>query len=533
MAPGNGKGDEEEAQIEAHSLVLGESGGEVAEIPLHCLARHGIIAGTTGTGKSRAMQMLAEQLSDAEISVFVSDVKGDASGFCLEGEESERNKLAPYPPHALQANYWSVSGRFARMRFSISEIGSILFSRLLVLNPTQESHLSIAFSYARKKGIPLDTPAQLLDVLDELVSTAQRGISPTSISVIERKVIALEESGLGRMFGKPSLKLVDLVGLNVLNLSDARSDMAVAIAPAFLLQKLFDHLPEVGDVDKPEIVIFFDEAHYLFKESNRSLRDHIVTILKQIRSKGVSVFFVTQDVTDIPDEILGQLSTKIIFAQKPMTEKGNSKLKALVRSFPNPKPETFETVKKMPPGTALLSTLDDDGNQTEPAVVKVFAPATTMAVVPDQVLRKATDPELIARYAKLETPLVKPKKAAPPAEMKAQIREQAARPQPMKEARVNEVKVKETFVEKKAVRQSGPSSLDRILGALLSLLRFIMKVVGMLFGPLVFKPAKSLFKYFTKKPVRVLYLLLALLILYIVAVNWAIIGSMLEKLRLN
>jgi len=536
MAAGNTT-DEEEAPIETTSLALGESDGEVAEIPLHYLTRHGIIAGTTGTGKSRAMQMLAEQLTDADISVFVSDVKGDASGFCVQGGESDRNKLAPYPPHELKANYWSVSGRFARMRFSISEIGSILFSRLIVLNPTQESHLSIAFSYARKKGLPIDTSGQLLDILDELVSTGQRGISPSSISVIQRKVIALEESGLGKMFGKPSLRLVDLLGLNVLNLSDARSDMAVALAPAFILQKLFDNLPEVGDVEKPEIVIFFDEAHYLFKESNRSLRDLMVTVLKQIRSKGVSVFFVTQDVTDIPDEILGQLSTKIIFAQKPMTEKGNSRLKALVRSFPNPKPETFETIKKMPPGTALLSTLDDEGNQTEPAVVKVFAPATTMAIVPDPVLRKATDPELIARYAKPETQNAKPKKVPlpanipetkrqiPPESTKTQTRPMAASPQ--------QVRVKEVIVEKKVVRPSGPSLLDRLLGALLSLLRFIMKAVGMLFDPIVFKPAKALFKYFTKKPIRILYLVLALLILYIIFVNWQIIVSTLEKFKLS
>ncbi|MFH0737192.1 MAG: helicase HerA-like domain-containing protein [Candidatus Micrarchaeota archaeon] len=533
MAAGKNNGDDEEASLEPHSLVLGESGNEVAEIPLHYMTRHGIIAGTTGTGKSRAMQVLAEQLTDADISVFVSDVKGDASGFCVQGEESERNKLAPYPSHALKANYWSVSGRFARMRFSIQEIGSILFSRLLALNPTQESHLSIAFSYARKKGLPLDTTAQLLDILDELVTTGQRGISPSSISVIQRTVIALEESGLGAMFGKPSLRAVDLLGLNVLNLSDARKDMAVALAPAFILQKLFDSLPEVGDVEKPEIVIFFDEAHYLFKESNRSLRDLMVTVLKQIRSKGVSVFFVTQDVTDIPDEILGQLSTKIIFAQKPMTEKGNSRLKALVKSFPNPKPETYETIKKMPPGTALLSTLDDDGNQTEPAVVKIFAPASTMAIVPDPVLRKATDPELIQRYAKPETQNAKPKKVAPPAVVDAPARPVAASPQKAKEAGGKEVRVREVIVEKKAVKPSGPSSLDRFLGALLSLLRFIIKAVGMVLDALVMKPAKSLFKYLTKKPIRILYLLIALLSLYFLIINWALIASMAEKLKVS
>jgi len=533
------------------SIALGESEGAVVEIPYRYLTHHGIIAGSTGTGKSRAMQVMAEQLADAGLSVFVSDVKGDASGFCAPAFEqsekpsetekkwNERNKKAPFEPSAFQTNYWSVSDRFARMRFSISEIGSILFSRLLSLNPTQESHLAIAFSYAKKNGIPLDTTSQLLDVLDELVSSAQRGISPASISVIQRKAMALEESGLGRMFGRPTILIEDLLGLNVLNLSDARKDMAVAFAPAFLLQKLFDHLPEVGEVDKPEFVIFFDEAHYLFKDSNRSLRDLMATMLRQIRSKGVSVFFITQDVTDIPDEILGQLSTKIIFAQKPLTEKGNSRLRALAKSFPGESSEAqniFETLKKLPPGTAMLSTLDDEGNQTEPVLVRMFAPATSMAVIPDGVLRKATDASIISKYAKSETTNRKAKLVPSPSlpitkKQKSESQERYVSGGQTEE-RTAPVKIKEVIIEKRAVKASGPAMLDSILNALLKLLQFVLKVFGMILEFILVKPLRSLFKYLTKKPIRIIYLLLFLLALYIVIVNWPIIQSFLEKLKL-
>jgi hypothetical protein len=517
----------------ALSLWLGESEGAVAGIPLRYLCRHGIIAGSTGTGKSRAMQVLAEQLADSGTHVFVSDVKGDASGFCVAGEQNERNRLAPFSPHALDASYWSVSGRFAPLRFSVGRVGSVLFSRLLSLNPTQESHLAIAFSYAKKNGIPLDTPEQLLDVLDNLVSTSQRGISPSSISVIQRKIIALQESGIERMFGRPSIRLGDLGGLNVLNLSDARSDMAVTMAPAFLLQKLFSSLPEVGDAAKPGFVIFFDEAHYLFKDANRSLRDLMVTMLKQIRSKGVSVFFVTQDVTDIPDEILGQLSTKIIFSQKTMTEKGNARLRALSKSFPKSGFDVMEALKSLPPGTAILSTLDDGGNQTAPARVRVFAPASTMSVVPDEALRRATDPALLKKYAKREAPAkAKPSAASAPG---AQPAPPAPKPALAPKAQVPKAgkAVKEVVVEKKPVKKSGPGILDALLGGLLKLLHFALKAAGMVVTAIVIKPLKSFYKYLVKKPVRILYFLLFLLIVYVVFVNWALIGSLLGMLKVQ
>jgi hypothetical protein len=480
------------------------------------LTRHGVIAGSTGTGKSRAMQLLAEQLADSGVNVFVSDVKGDASGFCTEGAENERNELAPYKPHSISANYWSLSSALTRLRFSLKEIGPVLLGRLLELNSTQESHLALAFSYARKNEVEIGTPDDLLDLLDEMVKTEARGISKSSVNVIERKILSLQESGLDSMFGNPSVDTDDLDGLNVLNLSDSRRNMIASIAPAFLLQKLFNELPEVGDVEKPKYAIFFDEAHYLFKDANKSLRDLIVTILKQIRSKGVSVFFVTQDVMDLPDDVLSQLSTKIIFAQRIATAKGESALKALARSFPKTQDlDLPETLKSLAPGVAIVTTLDEHGKQTKPEKVRMFAPATTMKVVDYKVLREKTDPALLAKYAKGK-------------ERKKESRIPESKTEHLKlETRKIEI-VKEVKVVKR-----GPGFTDAIFKFLLKLVDFLIKLFGKIISALILKPGKKFFKWMFKKPIRILYVLLFLLIVYVVFVNWQVIQGFLDSLKLS
>jgi len=497
-------------------------GSDAVSISAKYLTRHGLIAGSTGTGKSRAMQTLAEQLADLDVNVFVSDIKGDASGFCVPGAENKRNIHAPYEPHSIEANYWSVSDRFIPLRFSLSDAGTILISRLLSLNPTQESHLSMAFSHARKKNIPLHTFEELLDVLDVLVKTKARGFSSSSVSVIERKVVALIDSGLGEMFGKPNISINDLRGLNVLNLSDSRKNMAVSIAPAFLLQMLFDKLPEKGDVDKPEYVIFFDEAHYLFKDSNKSLQDLMVTILKQIRSKGVSVFFVTQDVTDLPDEILSQLSTKIIFSQKVFTQKGNRRLKALAKSFPDSELDVLERLKRMPTGVAIVSTLDKSGNQTEPKEVTMFAPATTMEVVDDETLLSASDPKLIKKYysKKAKKAENKRKWEEPPKEIPA-AKTLSQKNTPSKHDRSPD----------KKPRKKGPSIWDGLFRFLLKLLDFILKVIGKIFNFLIFKPLKRYYKWAMKKKIRIIWTLLLLLLVYVLFVNWDLVQGFLDLLK--
>jgi hypothetical protein len=502
---------------------LGVAGEDVLALDFRYLTRHGVIAGSTGTGKSRAMQILAEQLADSGVNVFVSDVKGDASGFCKEGTPHERNKLAPFEPHSISANYWSLSKSLARLRFSLNEIGPVLLGRLLELNSTQESHLALAFSYARKNDVEINTPNDLLDLLDEMVKKEARGISKSSVNVIERKILSLQESGLDSMFGNPSLELEDLEGLNVLNLSESRRNMMASIAPAFLLQKLFNELPELGDVDKPKYAVFFDEAHYLFKDANKSLRDLIITILKQIRSKGVSVFFVTQDVMDLPDDVLSQLSTKIIFAQRIATAKGESALKALVRSFPKTQDiDLLETFKALAPGVAIVTTLDELGKQTKPQKVRMFAPATTMNVVDFKTLREESDPILLKKYAQL-----KEKKE----QKKSRIPETVYR-KPETEHREPETRKVQVIKEVKVVKK-GPGIIDHIFKFLLKLVDFLIKLFSKLTSAILIKPAKKFTKWMFKKPIRILYVLIFLLIVYVVFVNWSIIQGFLNSLKIS
>jgi hypothetical protein len=503
---------------------LGITGSAPLENPLYLesryLTRHGLIAGSTGTGKSRAMQLLAEQLADDSVNVFVSDVKGDASGFCVEGETNERNRLAPFKPHAIKANYWSASDALCPMRFSLDEIGPVLFSRLLDLNATQESHLALAFSFARKNKIPLERIDDLLDVFESMVKNEERGIAKSSVAVIERKLLSLQESGLDKMFGKPSIQLDDLNGLNVLNLSDSRNNMLVSIAPAFLLQKLFNLLPEVGDVEQPKYAIFFDEAHYLFKDANKSLRDLIVTILKQIRSKGVSIFFVTQDVSDLPDEILSQLSTKIIFAQRIASAKGESDLRALAKAFPKSSDmDIAEELKSLAPGIAIVSSLDEKGNQSKPVKVTMFAPATIMQVVDYETLREETDQELIEKYGKMET-------------RKGKTKLEAKKAVEKNPAEVTKKKTIEIIKETKVVKK-GPTIWDGIFAFLLKLLDFVIKALGKIANAVIIKPVQGLFKWLTKKPIRILWLILLVVIIYALFVNWPFIQGLLASLKIS
>lgn len=525
-------------------IVLGESSEKIEKIPVNYLCRHGIIAGSSGSGKSRAMQLIAEQLADNSITVFVSDVKGDASGFCKKGLENERNENAPFSTHSIKTNYWSISNRFARLRFSLEEIGSILISRMLSLNPTQESHLSLAFIYAKKNGHKLNSIEDLLSVLQKMSIQKQRGVMQSSVSVIERKLYSLEESGLWDMFGLPSIEIEDIKGLNVLNLSDARKNMAATLAPAFLLKKLFDQLPEEGDIEQPKLVIFFDEAHYLFNEANKSLNDLIITILKQIRSKGVSVFFVTQEVSDIPDEILGQLASKIIFCQRTLTQKGNSKIKALSKSFPKTSFDIEEKLKTLATGISLVCLPDQKGMPLPPIETNMFAPATSMEVITDEELYNETDEELIEKYK--EQKIVKKEKITILEHKKIESNKidenkkiESLKPkeiqklvQPKKES-IKKYQKESEQNKQIEPRSNGSNILAMCLGIIQQILNFIAHNLGRLIEYLIFRPISKFIKYLLKKPIRIFWFLLFILICYIIFINWDLINSLLSSFKIQ
>jgi len=389
------------------------------KLPFQMLTRHGLIAGTTGTGKSRAAQLMAEQLSEAGVPVIFSDVKGDVSAFNTPGDPtrvSERAKLLEmrYLPKSYPTAYFSISEKFVPLRINLSEFGAILLSKLMDLNSTQESHLNVCFIYASSKNVRLDD----LDDLEALIAFVKEnegeipGVNRNSLDVILRKIMELKSAGLGTMFGHETISPTDLLGkiggkgvVNVFNLSDVRENpQAFTTAMAFLLFKLFNELEDTGDQEKPRVVVFFDEAHYLFKNSNKTLVNRMVTVLRQIRSKGVGVFFVTQDPEDIPEDILELLSCKIQFALRAFTRKDFDGIKYLSRGFPDSDFYELESeFKSLGTGEAIISALGEGGKLLPPVKVICYPPSSSMGMVDEQkVSKEAKASALYKKYAKAQ-----------------------------------------------------------------------------------------------------------------------------------
>lgn len=389
------------------------------KLPLGMLTRHGLIAGTTGTGKSRAAQLMAEQLSEAGVPVIFSDVKGDVSAFNTPGEPGKVKGRASqlgirYSPKSYPTVYFSLSEKFIPLRTRLSEFGAILLAKLMELNSTQESHLNVCFIYASSKSLRIDT----LEDLESLISFVKEndeaipGINKTSLDVILRKTMELKAAGLGRMFGRETISPADLLGtiggkgvINVFNLSDVRDNpQAFTTAMAFLLFKLFNGLEDTGDQEKPRAVVFFDEAHYLFKNSNKTLVNKMVTVLRQIRSKGVGVFFVTQDPEDIPEDILELLSCKIQFALRSFTRKDFEDIKYLSRGFPESDFYDLESeFKSLGVGEAIVSALGEGGKLLPPVKVVCYPPSSSMGMVDEKKAgAEARASALYRKYSKLQ-----------------------------------------------------------------------------------------------------------------------------------
>src|SRR3989338_8299382 len=380
-------------------------------LPLSSLNKHGLIAGSTGTGKSRALQLMAEVLASQGVSVFLSDVKGDVSGFAAPNdaekvrERSEQLKI-DFSPKTFSTNYWSLSNRFIPLRLNLSDVSPVLISKLLQLNPTQESHLSMIFIFAKEKQIIINDFSDLLEVSEFLKENPREssGISPQSIDVILRKISVLLNEGIDSLFGEPARETADLLRpatINVLNLSDVRkhADM-LSIVMSFVLYKLFNELHDIGDTQKPKAVFFIDEAHYLFENANPSLVQLLVTILRQIRSKGIGVVFVTQNPNDIDDKILGLLGTKIQFAMRVFAADDVKDLKAIAGAFP--KSDFYalsDELKTLAVGTGFVSALNPKGELLSPVKTVFFPPQSFMDVLPDETLLSATDTALVSKYS--------------------------------------------------------------------------------------------------------------------------------------
>ncbi len=369
--------------IGENEILVGLGEGPVTQ-RLDRSNRHGVVAGATGTGKTVTLQVLAQAFSDAGVPVFAADVKGDLSGVAMPGTPSEKMLaraasmdlvLAPAAPPVI---FWDLFGQKGHpIRTTISEMGPLLLSRLLELNDVQEGVLTIVFHVADKDGLLLldlkDLQAALKYVADNAdeIGTQYGNVAPATVGAIQRKLLTLQTQGAEHFFGEPALDLSDLMrtdvaGRGYVNLLAAdrliQSPKLYSTFLLWLLSELFEVLPEVGDPEKPKLVFFFDEAHLLFNDAPKPLLEKIEQVVRLIRSKGVGIYFVTQNPADIPDAVLGQLGARVQHALRAYTPADQKGLKAAAQSFRvNPGFDTAETIQALGVGEALVSTLDEKG----------------------------------------------------------------------------------------------------------------------------------------------------------------------------
>ncbi len=365
-------------------LLIAKSGIEIFLNP-RMANRHGLITGATGTGKTVSLQVMAEAFSSIGVPVFVSDIKGDLSGVSKSGEGNQRvvdrvakMQLQGFTNTAFPVTFWDLFGEQGHpLRTTISEMGPLLLGRLMNLNDIQESVLTLVFRIAD------DNKLLLLDLKDlqkmceyvgnnrEQFTTAYGNISAASIGAIQRELIALEEQNADKFFTEPAIDIFDFMqtdsnGKGVINILAADKLM---MAPRtystlllYLMSELFERLPEVGDMDKPKLVFFFDEAHLLFTDAPRVVVEKIEQVVRLIRSKGVGIYFITQNPIDIPDTVLGQLGNKVQHALRAFTPRDQKAVKAAATTFrPNPAIDVEAVITELGVGEALVSFLDEKG----------------------------------------------------------------------------------------------------------------------------------------------------------------------------
>ncbi len=374
-------------------IFLGLGGnGEGQSLALSRANRHGLIAGATGTGKTVTLQGLAESFSAQGVPVFVADVKGDLSGIAMPGSPTFKNAdklearakqlgIEDYGYSDNPVMFWDLYGEQGHpIRTTISEMGPLLLARLLDLNDTQEGVLQIIFKYADDKGLLLLDFGDLQSLLQYAYQNAKElsgvygNVSKQSVGAIQRQLLSFEAQGADYFFGEPALEIddfmqVDETGRGYVNVLAAdklmRSPKLYATFLLWLLAELFETLPEVGDPEKPVLVFFFDEAHLLFDDAPKALQEKIEQVVRLIRSKGVGVFFVTQNPIDIPEEVAGQLGNRVQHALRAFTKRDQRAIKAAAETFRiNDDLDTEEVITQLRVGEALVSTLDEEGAPT-------------------------------------------------------------------------------------------------------------------------------------------------------------------------
>ena len=400
--------------------------GRVMSLPLKLANRHGLVTGATGTGKTVTLQTMSEQFSKAGVPVFAADVKGDLSGMAGIGSadsgiaDATRKMKRRYTARTYPVAFWDIFGRSGLpIHTSVQDMGADLLSRMLRLNPTQEGAMAICFRMSEDQGEYMLTLDDLRWSLNEMLEDREAvcklygNITASSISTIQRNLLALEAQGGDKLFGEPPFDIMDLIahdakGRGVINLLHADTLMEApwlyATFLLWLLTELFRRLPECGDLDKPKLVFFFDEAHLLFDGAPKALVQSIERLVRLVRSKGVGVYFVTQTPKDVPDSILAQLGNRIQHALRAYTPKDRRFVKAAADAFrPNPGVDVKAEITNMGVGEALISMLDESGAPHPVEKVKIVPPSAHVGPVSD--LERTTAIEGMGTFKKYRTKL--------------------------------------------------------------------------------------------------------------------------------
>ena len=415
------------------SLILGGAmldGEAIAEtqvkVPLKTLNRHGLIAGATGTGKTKTIQVLSEQLSSFGIPVLMMDIKGDFSGIAKEGEEktfiTERHSKIniPYKTSSFPVELMTLSEQNGvRLRSTVSEFGPILFSRILDLNDTQAGVISVIFKFCDDNKMPLLDLKDIKKVINYIteegkteIEESYGKISTSTTGTILRKIIELEQQGADLFFGEMSFDINDLMRIdengkgyiNIIRLTDIQDKPKLfSTFMLSLLAEIYEQMPEKGDADQPELVLFIDEAHLIFKEASKTLLDQIETIVKLIRSKGIGIYFITQNPMDVPSGVLAQLGLKIQHALRAFTANDRQAIKQTADNYPTSDfYKTDELLTSLGIGEALVTALNEKGIPTPLAATMMRAPESRMDVLTESEIQEINNKsKLVKKYSEL------------------------------------------------------------------------------------------------------------------------------------
>lgn len=398
-------------------------------LPLRMMNRHGLVTGATGSGKTRTLQLMAEQLSAAGVPVFMPDMKGDLSGMAKEGAVNDKiNERVSalgmnYTPSGFPVELYSLSGKKgAQMRATVTEFGPVLLSKILELNEVQAGVLAVLFKYADDKNLPVVDLNDLKKVLNYLsegagaqeIKADYGKISGATAGTILRKIVALEQQGIDQIFGERSFDIHDMLDkvdgrgvISLLNVSDVQQQPALfSTFMLALLAELYQNLPEAGDLDKPKLIFFLDEAHLLFKDAPKAFMDQIDQVIRLIRSKGVGVFFCTQLTQDIPASVLSQLGNRVHHVIRAFTPNDVKALKETIKTFPRSEFYDMEQqFTQLGTGQTFITVLNEKGIPTETVVTHLAPPASLMGpLTPAEYESQLQQSDLYKKYQEVIDP---------------------------------------------------------------------------------------------------------------------------------